>query len=326
MIKKYLILILILSATFFGSLVSAQVRSTDIVLTLSPEFPAPNQNVTATLASFSTNLDKAYISWRVDSEEASGGIGKKTFYFTTTESNSSLSLIATINTIDGQSIQKTITITPTNVDMLWEASDSYVPPFYKGKALVGSQGIFKIVAMPNLTNQGAQVNMNNLSYVWSKDGDIQPSSSGWSKSSFTLQNSYLDKQNTVGVKISDISGGATASGNLTLFTSNPKIVFYENDFLLGTKWEKALTNNFQINPNGSTLVVEPYFFSPQNINSSNLTFDWSLNRERIKTPNPKNSLSVKPDAGQKGNALIKVVVNNIRTLFQTAEKEISVQF
>ena len=67
--------------------------------------------------------------------------------------------------------------------------------------------------------------MNNLSYVWNKDGDIQPESSGWGKSSFTLQNSYLDKQNTVSVKISDISGGATTSGNLTLFTSNPKIVF-----------------------------------------------------------------------------------------------------
>ncbi|MDO8658965.1 MAG: hypothetical protein Q7K54_00015 [Candidatus Parcubacteria bacterium] len=326
MIKRYLILILILSATFFGSSVSAQVRSTDIVLSLSPEFPNPNQNVTATIASFSTNLDKAYVSWSVNNEESSSGIGKKVFLFTTKDSNSPLSITANINTIDGQSIQKTITITPTDVDMLWEASDSYVPPFYKGKALVGSQGIFKIVAMPNLISQGQQVNMNNLSYVWTKDGDIQPNASGWGKSAFTLQNSYLDKVNEVKVTISDIAGSTTTSGTTQLFTSNPKIVFYENDFLLGTKWEKALTNGFQISPNGSTLVAEPYFFSPQNISSSNLTLEWSLNREEIKTPNPKNSLSVKPDAGQKGSALIKVVVNNIRTLFQSAEKEINVQF
>lgn len=326
MIRKYLILILILGTTFSGSFAYAQVRSTDIVLSLSPEFPNPNQNVTVTLGSFSTNLDKAYISWSVDSEESSSGIGKKTFLFTTKASNSPLTLTASINTIDGQSIQKTITITPTDVDMLYEAFDSYVPPFYKGKSLVGSQGIFKIVAMPNLMSQGQQVNMNNLSYVWTKDGDLQPNASGWGKSYFTLQNSYLDKVNEVKVKISDISGVSTASGTMQLFTSNPKIVFYENDFLLGTKWEKALTNGFQISTNGTTLVAEPYFFSPQNINSSNLTFEWSLNREGIQTPNPKNGLSVKPDAGQKGSALIKVVVNNIRTLFQSAEKEINVEF
>ena len=51
-----------------------------------------------------------------------------------------------------------------------------------------------------------------------------------------------------------------------------------------------------------------------------------LEQGNNKNTKSKNSLSVKPDAGQKGSALIKVVVNNIRTLFQTAEKEISVQF
>ena len=48
----------------------------------------------------------------------------------------------------------------------------------------------------------------------------------------------------------------------------------------GVKWETALSNGFTINKDGEILVVEPYFFSPKNINASELTFDWSLNREK----------------------------------------------
>ena len=74
------------------------------------------------------------------------------------------------------------------------------------------------------------------------------------------------------------------------------------------------------------MVVEPYFFSPKNINASELTFDWSLNGEKIQTPSPKNILSIKPEAGQSGSATIKIDINNINTLFQSLSKQISVSF
>jgi len=235
-------------------------------------------------------------------------------------------LSATIETIDGQSLLKTITITPADVDMLWEAYDAYVPPFYKGKALAPSQGQFKVVAMSNLVNQSGKVNMNNLSYVWKKDDKVQSNSSGWGKSSFIFQNSYLDRDNTVEVKVSDISGNTNASGRITLNTTNPKILFYKNDPQLGIKWETALSNGFTINSDGEILVVEPYFFSPKNINAPELTFDWFLNGAKISTPNPKNILSIKPEAGQSGSATIKIGINNVNTLFQSLSKQLQVSF
>ena len=331
MAKRYptLILVFIFILSIFalsGPWARAQVRGTDIVLNLTPEFPGPNQNVNAALSSFSANLDKAYVSWSINSEEKSEGVGKKTFYFTTGDSGSSLNLTATISTADGQSIQKTIKLTPAEVDMLWEAYDSYVPPFYRGKALAGSQGTFKVVAMPNLISQKEKVNMGNLSYVWTKDGDIQSNSSGWGKNYFILQNSYLDKENAVGVKISDITGNANTSGAIKLLTVKQKVIFYENNPSLGIRWEKALSNGFKINSNGETLVAEPYFFLPKNINSSGLVFNWFVNGEKMSAPDFKNILSVRPEAGQSGNAIIKVMVDNINTLFQSAEKEINVEF
>src|SRR3989344_5789748 len=259
--KKYIILTLVLTTAFAGFFARAQVRDTDIVLSISPQYPSQNQSVNATLNSHSINLDKANIFWSVNDQETSGGIGKKSFSFKTEDTGSFTVLSVTIDTVDGQSISKTMTITPAELDMLWEAYDSYTPPFYKGKALVTSQGTLKIVAVPSIINQNGKVNINNLSYVWKKDSKTQSDSSGWGKNYFIFQNSYLDKGNIIEVKVSDISGGASASGKITLNTTNPKILFYQNDPALGVKWERTLNNGFTINPNGETLTVEPYFFS-----------------------------------------------------------------
>ncbi len=327
--KKYFknsIIIFSLVIAFIGFFAHAQVHDADIVLGISPQYPNPNQNVTATISSHSIDLDKANITWMVNDQQTSIGIGKKTFSFKTGTSGIPLVLSVMIDTIDGQSISKTATINPANVDMLWEAYDAYVPPFYRGKALAPSQGQFKVVAVPNLINQSGKVNINNLSYVWKKDDNAQLNSSGWGKNYFIFQNSYLDKGNTVEVKVSDISGGTNASGKINLNIVNPKILFYENDPQLGIKWETALNDGFLINKDGETINAEPYFFSPKDITSSDLTFDWSLNGEKISTPDPKNILSIKPEAGQSGNAIIKVDINNVNTLFQSMSKQINVSF
>lgn len=309
-----------------GFFTNAQVRNTDVILSISPQFPSANEDVNASLNSYVTDLNKANITWSLNNQEESSGIGKKSFSFKTGEIGSSMNLSATINTIDGQSVSKTITIVVAGVDLLWEADDSYTPPFYRGKALVPSQGKFKIVAIPNIINQNGKVDANNLSYLWSKDGKTQTDSSGWGKSSLIFQNSYLDKINTVEVKVSDISGGTNTEKKIILNTTKPKILFYRNDPIFGTKWEEALIDGLTINPNGETITVEPYFFSPKNINSSNLIFNWSINGEKIQTPDFKNILSIIPEAGKSGSATIKVLINNTKTLFQEAEKQIQISF
>jgi hypothetical protein len=324
--RKYIILVLILIVFFTGFFASAQVRNTDVNLSLAPENPAPNQSVTATLGSQAINLDKANISWSINGENLNQGIGKKSFSFNTGKAGSLVVLSVSIDTIDGQSISKNLTFTPAGVDMLWEAPDAYTPPFYKGMTLVPSQGAFKVVAIPSIMSTNGKVNPNNLSYTWIKDGKIQTNSSGWGKSSFVFQNSYLDKTNSIEVKVSDISGSANASGKMTLRTTNPKILFYENNPSLGIMWNRTLSDGFVINADGSTLTVEPYFFSPKNLNASELTFDWSLNGTKIETPNPKNMLSIKPEQGQSGSATIKILINNIDTLFQSMTKQIQVSF
>ena len=323
MFKKFLFSISLLLFSFSAL---AQVRDTDLVLGLSPQYPAPNQNVIATLNSYVLNLDKANISWSVNGEENANGIGKKNFSFKVGNLGSNTEVVASINTLDGQTIEKKIIIAPTDIDLLWEAVDSYAPPFYKGKSLTPNQGTFKVVALPSITTNGANINPNNLSYKWERDGNGQPDSSGWGKSSYVFRHSYLDKNNEVQVEVSDISSNINTGGKIILYTADPKIVFYKKDSLFGTDWNNALSSPFSVGENGDTLVAEPYFFSPKNINASELAFDWSINGENITTPNPKNILSIKKEAGQTGVAKIKVVISNVATLFQEMAKTLDVNF
>ncbi|MCM2338939.1 MAG: hypothetical protein NDI62_00575 [Burkholderiales bacterium] len=311
---------------FMASFANAQIRNTDIVLSITPTNTLPNQNVSAKLSSYVVDLDKSNISWSIDDAEMSNGIGKKSFSFRTKESGSQLMLSVNIETADGQNLSKTMTIIPTDVDILWEAHDAYVPPFYKGKALAPSQGEFKIVPIPNIINQTGKVNTNNLSYTWKKDGKVQSISSGWGKNYFIFRNSYLDKVNNIEVKISDITGNTTAIGKINLNTTKPKILFYENDPSLGVKWEKSINDNLSINKEGGMITAEPYFFSPKDINSKQLNFDWYINKSKISTPEPKNTLSVKGEEGKSGSAAIKLIINNVDTIFQTMEKQINVSF
>ena len=324
MLRKYSILILILIITLWGHSLYAQVRSADIVLEVYPENPTPNQNVTAKLSSYIGDVNKSYIAWSINGEQKSGGVGKSTFSFNTGNLNS-IELTANMETLDGQNITKTQRISPVNVDMLWEAYDSYVPPFYKGKAMVPTEGAFKVVAIPNINTENGRLNTNNFSYTWEKDSQGQSKLSGWGKNSFVFYNSYLDRSNQVSVKISNISGNINTEGQINLDTITPKILFYEKDPIFGIKMEQVIEEEgFTVNNEGVNIVALPYFISPKKLSSPDLNFDWYINDNRVSVENPRNEINLKPLKGSQGKASLKLLVNNTKALITGVEKEINI--
>lgn len=327
LIKNLILILIIFFSVLAGVPVFAQVQNTDISIDISPALPSANQSVTARLNTYVIDLSRANITWLINDQEVAQGIGKKTFSFTTGEVGESTTISARIDTVEGQSLVKSLRIMGTDVDMLWEATDSYVPPFYKGKALVAREGSFKVVALPSIQSKTGQINPNNLSYTWERDYKGQSSASGWGKSAFTFKQSYLDKVSNIEVKVGDIYGAVNTSGKITLQGSQPKILFYEKSPLLGLQMQTSLNNTgFQVAKEGSTLVAVPYFFSPSDLNSANLKWEWFTGGNPISTPTIKNELSVKGVEGKSGTSRIKLIINNTKTLFQTAEKEINANF
>ena len=320
MIRKSLIIFSALVYVFFAFCSSAQVQTEDIVLSLNPQYPKVNESVTASLSSYSTDLNKSKISWTLNGQLSAENVGQKNFSFNTGTAGMQTIVSVQIQTSDGSFVNKQITISPADVDILWEAIDTYVPPFYKGKAISPSEGKIKAVAMPS--------SINNQTYIynWKLDGTNKLDSSGYGKSSYSFKNSYLETANTIEVSVSDLYNNNIGSGKIVTRPGTPKILFYEKDSILGTKWEKSLGSGFAISPSGQTFVAEPYFFSPKNLNSGDLNIKWTLGGSTINTPTIPNELSIKPTTGQSGSSTIDFSINNIKTLFLSLDKTLNVNF
>jgi len=320
-----LCLSIILMVFFMGNNSALAVSSSSISVDISPSSPIPYQNVTITLNSFAANLDSVNIIWLVDGKTALSGIGKKSLSITAKAANSETRVDAKIMLPDGE-IDKTIIIKPSIMVLLWQANDSYVPPFYKGKALPTADSEIKIVAIPEITVNGSVIKPENMTYSWKLDYNNLPSSSGYGKNFFTFINDYLENANTVSVTASTTDQKYQSEASISVATSNPEIHFYKKDAQLGTSWEQALLSGHIIQ--GEEIVVaEPYFISPKNWRRPELLFYWSIDNRSVGVPAfSKNLIPLKTMEGVSGTSKLKLEIENTDKIFQTAKKEINIQF
>jgi hypothetical protein len=317
-------LVMIISGGVLPGRASAALSS-DISIDVAPENPAPNENATITLSSYAYNLDSFLISWSVDGKKESSGVGQKSFSTITPALGKETNVTATISLPDGDMTEVAV-IKPSVLVLLWQANDSYVPPFYKGKAMPSPGSDIKIVALPEIKNGESFVDPNNMTYSWQQDYTNNPDGSGYGKNYFIYTNSYLDNSNDVEVTAQTLDQEFSTSGSINVATTEPKIEFYKNDANLGTIWEQALLDGHQVQ--GSEVIqAAPYFISPGDIRIPFLTFNWSINGEPVTVPAYSNNLlPIKAAAGTSGSSTIKLEVDNSMSITESASKEISVQF
>ncbi len=329
MLRKTSLLILVLSfiVSFTGvnNVFAQQIQDNDILMSVYPKYPKPGDNVRVSINSYTVNLDKSFIVWSLNGEERSRGIGKKTFSFDLEKTNSQNQVTASIDLVGGITVVKSNTIVASDIDMLWEAVDSYVPPFYRGKALGVQDGSFKIVAIPSILSSGGKVSPNNLSYVWKKDGDGQVGASGFGKNYLIFTKSYLDSENEIEVEASDIEG-KVKTGNKIMVTGlkKPKVVLYKKDSKIGFRLNQALSDNYSISE-PTTIIAVPYFFSFSNINSEDMAFTWSAGGKQIQPNRNKNEITVIPPK-ERGGTDISLAVEKANSFYQSVKKRINVDF
>jgi len=326
-IPKFLFLFLFITFTSFFILPSKThaISPNSIYVNVVPENPAPGENTSITLSSYASNLDSVLISWSVNGKKILSGVGKKTFSLSAPASGGEANVTATIMLPDG-SIEKTIIIRPAVMALLWQANDSYVPPFYKGKALPTADSQIKIVALPEIKSGSQMVSPKNMTYAWKKDYTNNPDGSGYGKNFFIYTSDYLDDSNNISVTASTLDQKYSSKASVDMPTFQPKIVFYKNDANLGTLWEKALENGYRIN--GDEIIeAAPYFISPKDIRIPFLVWNWSINGNPVEMLDVrKNLIPLRAQAGVSGTSRIKLEINNIYKIFENASKEINVEF
>ncbi len=301
------------------------ISASDISVNIGPQNPNPNESTTITLSSFAANLDSVLITWSVDGSVASAGIGKKSFSLQAGSAGSQKRVTVKISMPDGE-INKTITIRPSVMTLLWEATDSYIPPFYKGKALLSEGSEVKIVAMPEVKVGTTMANPKNMTYSWKKDFNPDQQASGYAKNFYIYTTDFLENSSTVSVVAQTIDQKFASESSITTSSINPKITFYRRDFSLGTLWDQALSNGHQI-MGDDTIIAVPYYISPKEIRTPSLVFRWYINESPVKAKSYfKNIMPLKVEDGMSGKAELRLDIENTEKIYQTASHKIDVQF
>jgi hypothetical protein len=291
-----------------------------------PKIPKPNETVSIRITSYLTDLNKAKITWSQDGTVLTSQIGAVTNQVQAPESGKTSVLTITIVKENGGVFTKTITLSPADVDLIYEAQ-TYAHPFFKGKKLFTSESVVLFVAVPNFVINGRQIPAENLVYTWKINGSVQQQFSGYGKNTFALQGSLIERPTQVEVEVSAINSSLIASQNTVIKSTQPEILIYENNPLLGVIYEQAILGGFLLERNQVDFEAIPYFFSANTKDDINLVYKWSINNTRVATKAPQeNYLLLQNNANEEGRAFVSVVVNQTQKLLQTTSSSLELNF
>jgi hypothetical protein len=300
---------------------------TEIDVDMVPSNPKPSEIVQVTLNTFATDINSAKITWKIDGKVVKSGIGEKVFTFTTGESGTRTTLGITVETKEGEVINRSITIKPITVDLIWQ-SYGFVPPFYKGKSLFSHQNELTVIAVPHLpSSSGAEISPSNLLYTWKKDGSVVSSESGYGKNTFSFEGSLISRPVLVEVSVSSLNSSDTGYANTNIDPIEPSVVLYKKDPLYGIEFQKALSGTRIIeNTNEISIIGMPFFFGTLVPNPRELIYKWSVNGSPIGNEPDQMIQVFRQKAGTSGSSNISLNIENENKILQSAYKDFDLLF
>lgn len=316
--RKIIIIHFLICALFFMLTplgVSAQeVTNDDIFLVLTPTNPGPNTDITVEVKSYLINVNTYPIQWAVNGKVLKSGIGEKKISLNTGPLGTVSQLSVSVSVSAGTSLSQQLTLSPSTTDILWEAIGSYVPPFYKGKKLVASEGNVRIVGIPDSSLQGDAV------YYWQQQSKAVSNASGYQKDSYEFAFNILNEKQQIGLAVSGRSNQSSGRNQTTVKINDPKLVFYP----VNSAGNVDLRNgSIDILPfkEAVTLEATPYYFSTTN--PKTLSYKWSMNRDPLQNTTQRLYLE---SGGQSGTSRIMATVDHKQKFLQTSELEITTSF
>jgi len=259
----------------WGGIASAQmgIGGGGFSLETRPSLPEPYMPVTVSINDYSVNAVGAAVSWSVngvvqkDSQNArsitltAGGLGEKQ------------TVTVTLLGTDGAQMRATTIIEPTLLDVVLEA-DTYVPSFYRGRALPGRTSMLHATAV---VHDSEGVSDTAYTYRWTLGQDVLFGGAVKGKNTISFAMPIYSKALTVEVIGSE--GKVIARKSITPTSVQPELYFYEWSPLKGL-YQKAITGSFPLIGEEATIYGEPFFVdtAPTNINAS---VTWNIEGQMV---------------------------------------------
>ena len=297
-------------------------RNNSVNLIVNPSYPSPGDQVQVTVEGVLIDVRGADISWSLNDKIVERGTGKTSFTFNVGDVGSTQVVeVAVIPESGGISLDS-IVIRPVDIDLLWEA-DSFVPPFYRGKALRAPQSPARVIALPRVADSsGNLIPKESLIYTWRFNDKVMGNASGFGR--FMFANDLSPHENTIGVEVSFQDGTLIAQKEVLVVNADPELLFYIQDPLFGVLLEQPLGSIYNFREKEITFIGYPYFLAMQNVEYE---YDWRINNSKVDAGvDLTNSLTLGRQEDNKSKSRISLVINHPRKAFQRVFREVQLVF
>ena len=295
----------------------------DISISLNPQYPSPNEKVILTLQSYSFDINTSNIAWFVQGKQVSSGVGNKTITITTGNIGENTTVNVNIKTPDGENLRSQMIVSPESVGLIWESKESYIPPFYEGKALPGEGSLVRVTAIPTMSDGSGQLPANTLSYMWYTNDNFLEDSSGYNKQSATFYLDYLSSKTDVKVRVKSVSG-LVSEKTISIYPHDVMPIFYSYDELFGLNTSFFIEKRLETTRD-FTLAVAPYYLSSNGDLQSSTSYIWLLNGSPI-TPEKNTNITFHPQENSFGTKTLSVIINSTKRRLQKAESNLEILF
>lgn len=321
----------IAGASFVIALFAAQTASaqlflmgSDLRIVADPTYPAPGERVRLVAESSLLDLSSATIAWMVDGKVVAQGVGEKEIE-TTASGLGKATAISVHASESGSGMDASLSLIPGSVDLLFDAT-SYVPPFYRGRALPSPGSALRLVAVPHIYTNTGPVSADKLMYTWRQDGEVLGTLSGRGKSSATIPAPPLFGASDVSVEVRTEGGAYGAQRNVRIPAIDPQITLYQDHPLFGILYHRALRDRDSVADIETTFAAVPYFVAASSAGDSRLHYAWSVNgRPLTASSSASNKITVNA-AGASGPALLSLALSSAFNYYLDAEHAWTISF
>lgn len=293
----------------------------DLTLRSEPQFPSPGDTVRFTVQSALFDLQTSDISWFVNDSLVSEGVGVSQINVPAGPLGSE-SIVRVEAREEGAAATASGTIRPTEVNLLWEGN-TYVPPFYTGRALPSAGSLVRLFVVPRfqIPNTNSTIPSDELIYTWKKNNKLLQSQSGKARHSIVIESPALFASDTISVEVRTADNTLHGSASTRIASTEPVLALYEEHPIHGTLFHNAITNDTALSEVEATFSAIPYFAPVQNIQSSGLLYDWRVNRTSIKNNATKPNSVTLNAAGSSGRAFIELTLTHATNFFLRVSRQ-----
>lgn len=268
-------------------------------LVLSPEFPKPHETVKVSVNDYNIDTLGSTITWYVDGEELPDLKNERAITLDAKGLGEKSEVGVLITNPKMPAFSATQTVIPVAIDTILEA-DTYVPTFYKGRALPSREATVRAIAV---VHDGTNAPDTRYSYKWTLNDSVLYGGpvTGKNVAEFIMPR-YDGARLTVDVFNKDSVHVGRQSFLLKL--TDPEMHFYENSALRGLS-QKEIGSSYALTKDEVSVFAEPYFMNTNTITQSFADTSWKINSVETEADTQiPNAITLKR-VGEAGDALIE---------------------